>query len=94
MDLVACHHSQVCLVEEDVVLVLVVHPLDVPQHIFLGDDPEQATVVRDQRLTKAQLLKHVHHRLHGRLVRDGDGREIHNPVRREYQALTNFIYCI
>ena len=80
MDLVAYAYSQVYLVEEDIVLVLVVHPLDVPQHIFLGDDSEQATVVRDQRLAKAQLLKHVHHRLHGRLIRDGHGREVHNPV--------------
>ena len=74
------HVSQVYLVEEDVVLVLVVHPLDVPQHIFLGYDPEQATVVRDQRLAEAELLKHVHHRLHRRLIRDGHGRQIHDPV--------------
>ena len=79
LDLVAYSQEVHLLVEEDLVLVLVVHPLDVPQHIFLGDDSEQTPVVRDQRLAEAQLLKHVHHRLHGRLVRDGHWRQIHDP---------------
>ena len=80
LDLVAYSQEVHLLVEEDLVLVLVVHPLDVPQHIFLGDDSEQTPVVRDQRLAEAQLLEHVHHRLHGRLVRDGHWRQIHDPV--------------
>ena len=36
-----------CLVEEDCLGILVVHLLDVPEDVLLGDDAEESTVVCD-----------------------------------------------
>uniref|UniRef100_A0A1I8HEX0 J domain-containing protein n=1 Tax=Macrostomum lignano TaxID=282301 RepID=A0A1I8HEX0_9PLAT len=40
---------------------------DVPKHVFLGDEAQQAAIVRHQRLAEAQLAEHLQDNLHGRL---------------------------
>ena len=66
-------------VEHDRVRILVLQTRHVPQHVFLGDDAEQTSVVRHERLPQSELAEHLDDRLHGRRVgqRQCAGRAVH-----------------
>lgn len=40
-------------------------------------------IVRDQCLSQTELAEHIDDRLHGRLVRDGDGRHVEDAVQHK-----------
>ena len=57
-----------------------------PQDVLFSDDPQQTAVVSDESLAESELPEHVHHRLNGRLVGDGDGRQVHDLPQLEWRG--------
>jgi len=46
-------------VEQDSLVVLVIHTFYVPEDVLFSDDSEQSAVVSDQGLTEAKFAKHI-----------------------------------